>query len=100
MSLVMQSMGGLSDRLFLLNKVFMWSVIIEEIKVDTRVDNRISADIKQKASKALADHCLSKYWDIPNVETMNSIEEAIDDLKTNKSEGTMSYRELEKLLDE
>ncbi len=31
---------------------------------------------------------------------MNSIEEAIDDLKTNKLEGTMSYPELEKLLDE
>lgn len=78
----------------------MWSVIIEEIKVDTRVDNRISAGIKQKASKALADHSLPKYCHIPNVETMNSIEEAIVDLKTNKLEGTMSYRELEKLLDE
>lgn len=68
--------------------------------MDTRVDNRISAGIKQKVSKALADHGLPRYWDLPNVETMNSIEEAIDDLKTNKLEGTMSSRELEKLLDE
>lgn len=68
--------------------------------MDTRVDNRISAGIKQKASKALADLALPKYRDIPNVKTMNSIEEAIDDLKTNKLEGTMSYPELEKLLDE
>lgn len=65
--------------------------------MDTRVDNRISAGIKQKASKALADPALPKYWDIPNVKTMNSIEEAID---TNKLEGTMSYPELEKPLDE
>ncbi len=48
--------------------------------MDTRVDNRISAGIKQKASKALADPALPKYRDIPNVKTMNSIEEAIDDL--------------------
>ena len=61
--------------------------------MDTRVDNRISAGIKQKASKALADPALPKYRDI-------SIEEAIDDLKTNKLEGTMSYPELEKRLDE
>lgn len=70
------------------------------IKVDTRVDNRILAGIKQKARKALADPALPKYRDIPNVKTMNSIEEAIDDLKTNKLEGTMSYPELEKRLDE
>ena len=55
--------------------------------MDTRVDNRISAGIKQKASKALADPALPKYRDIPNVKTM-------------KLEGTMSYPELEKRLDE
>lgn len=76
------------------------SFIIEVIKVDARIDSRISADIKRKASKVLADHGLPKYWDIPNVETMSSIEEAIDDLKTHKLEGTTSYPELEKLLDE
>lgn len=86
--------------------------------MDARVDSRIPADIKQKASKVLADHGLSlsayirmvlttvandglpKYWGIPNVETMSSIEEAVDDLKTHKLEGAASYTELEKLLDE
>lgn len=68
--------------------------------MNTRVDNRILADIKQKASKVLADHGFQKYWGIPNVETMSSIEEAVDDLKTHKLEGTTSYPELEKLLDE
>ena len=86
--------------------------------MDARVDSRVPVDIKQKASKVLADHGLSlsayirmvltsvandgllKYWGIPNMKTMSSIEEAVDDLKTHKLEGATSYTELEKLLDE
>ncbi|MFQ3624531.1 type II toxin-antitoxin system RelB/DinJ family antitoxin [Lactobacillus johnsonii] len=85
--------------------------------MDTRVDSRVSVEIKQKTSKVLADHGLSlsayirmvltsvandglpKYWGIPNGKTMSSIEEAINDLKTHKLEGATSYTDLEKLLD-
>ncbi len=86
--------------------------------MDARVDSRVPVDIKQKASKVLADHGLTissyiritltsvandglpKYWGIPNAETMASLEEAIEDLKDSKLKGASSYDELEKLLNE
>jgi DNA-damage-inducible protein J len=86
--------------------------------MDARVDSRVPIEIKKKASKELAAHGLSissfirmtlssvandglpKYWGIPNVQTMSSIDEAVDDLNTHKLKSASSYDELEKLLDE
>lgn len=86
--------------------------------MDARVDSRVPVDVKEKASKELAAHGLSisgfirmtlssvandglpKYWGIPNVETMASIDEAIDDMKSPHLKSASSYDELEKLLDE
>lgn len=86
--------------------------------MDTRVGIRVPVDVKEKASKELAAHGLSissfirmtlsavandglpKYWEIPNAETMSSINEAVDDLSNHKLKGASSYDELEKLLDE
>lgn len=86
--------------------------------MDARVDSRIPIDVKEKASKRLAAHGLSissfipmtlssvakdglsKYWGIPNAETMSSINEAVDNLKDHKLKDTSSYDELEKVLDE
>lgn len=86
--------------------------------MEARVDSRVPADIKAKASKVLADHGLSisafirmsltsvandglpKYWGIPNAQTMSSIYEAIDDLHDKNLHGASSLEELEKLLNE
>lgn len=86
--------------------------------MDSRVDSRVPVDVKERASKELAAHGLSissfirmmlssvandglsKYWGIPNAETMSSINEVIDDMKKPYLKGVSSYDELEKLLDE
>ncbi|MCH3904305.1 MAG: type II toxin-antitoxin system RelB/DinJ family antitoxin [Lactobacillus sp.] len=86
--------------------------------MDARVDSRVPEDIKKKAAEELAKHGMSissfirvmlssvandglpKYWGIPNIETMASFDEAVDDLKNPKLKGATSYDELEKLLDE
>lgn len=90
---------GENMKRFLIVFVCLLSYNINEvIYVDARVDSRIPTDIKEKASKELADHGLSistyirmvltsvandglpKYWGIPNTETMASINEVADDL--------------------
>lgn len=86
--------------------------------MDARVNSRIPADIKAKASKVLEDHGLSistfirialtsvandglpKYWGIPNSQSMAAIDEAIDDIKDPKLRSASSLKELEKLLNE
>lgn len=59
----------------------------------------ISSFIRMTLS-AVANDGLPKYWEIPNAETMSSINEAVDDLSNHKLKGASSYDELEKLLDE
>ena len=92
--------------------------INEVIYMDARVDSRIPAEIKEQASKELANHGLSistyirmvltsvakdglpKYWGIPNTETMSSINEVADDLNNHHLKGAHSRQELENLLNE
>lgn len=86
--------------------------------MDARVDSRIPAEIKEQASKELAEHGLSistyirmvltsvakdglpKYWGVPNSRTMAAINEVIDDIKDPHLKAASTYEELEKLLDE
>lgn len=84
--------------------------------MEAKVDSRVPAEVKEKASKELAAHGLSissfirmtlssiakdvfpKYWGIPNVETMASIEEAVEDMNNPKLKSTSSFEELENLV--
>lgn len=86
--------------------------------MDTKIESWIPVEIKEKATEKLAarglsissfirmtlssvaNDGLSKYWEIPNFETMSSINEAVSDLSNQKLKGTASYDELEKLLNE
>lgn len=86
--------------------------------MEAKVDSRVPEDVKNRASKVLKDHGLSissyirltltavandglpKYWGIPNMNTISSINEAIDDIKDPHLKGASSYEELEKLLNE
>lgn len=92
--------------------------IAEVIIMDARVNSRVPVEVKEKASKELADHGLSissfirmtlssvakdgfpKYWGIPNAETMASINEAMDDIKNPHLKSASTRKELEDLLDE
>lgn len=82
-----------------------------------RVGSRVPIDVKERPSKELAAHGLSissfirmalssvandglpKYWGIPNTETMQSISEAICDMRNPHLKGASSYDKLERLLD-
>jgi DNA-damage-inducible protein J len=86
--------------------------------MDVRVESWVPVDVKEKASKELAAHGLSissftrmtlssvandglpKYWEIPNAETMSSIDEVVADLKDHQLKDVSSYDDLGKLLNE
>lgn len=86
--------------------------------MDARVDSRVPKEIKDRAGQELAAHGISissfirtvlfsvakdglpKYWNVPNANTMKSIDEMIDDLNNPKLPAASSYDELEQLLNE
>lgn len=84
--------------------------------MDVRVESKIPIEVKEKASKELEEHGLSisdfirrilssiakdgfpKSWEIPNAETISSINEAIDDMKNPHLKSATSSKEVEDLL--